>query len=111
MDDNEIKNVQELIRKSNIKELKKLVKQDFDIHYMSDYFLYIAVFEKNEKVQKYLINIGLDPEATKGRLEMTHPQDLIKLRQYKYEKEITEYADKLSNHLPKKKEKIPKIKI
>lgn len=112
--DKNITLMMDFIKNGQVLAVKELVKQDtIDIHYASDYFLYLAAFSKNRELEKYFIDLGLDPEITKGRLAIAHPQELEFLRQYKIEKEIIKVVKHLDETLSVK-ESLPnkqKIKI
>jgi hypothetical protein len=100
------------IRNGEERKIKHLFEQGVDIHYEQDYFLYLAAFAKNQTLQKYFIDLGLDPEVTKGRLEYGHPDELEFLREYKKQKEIKDEANKLNTVLSNEDNaKTKKIKI
>lgn len=109
--DEKIESMKNFIKEGKIPDIKSLVKEGLDIHYGDDYFLYLAVFAKNEELQKYFIDIGLDPEVTKGRLAIAHPEDLEKIKRYKEEKEIKKFHKELHNCLPNQKNKKKNNKI
>lgn len=100
-----------LIKTGEVIKVKKLVEQGINIHHENDYFLYLAVFAKNEELQRYFIDLGLDCEITKGRMAVAHPEGLANLRKYKQEKIAKDFATKLNNYLPKNNKTQPKIKI
>lgn len=101
----------DLIQDGENTKVKNLVEKGIDIHFSNDYFLYLATFKKNEELQKYFIDIGLDPEATKGRLAVAHPEGFAFLRRYRREKEAREYAQSLNDALPNKDTQKPKLKV
>lgn len=101
MSEKDINCMLSLIKTGEIAEIKKLVAKGINIHYADDYFLYLSVFEKNEELQKYFIDLGLDPEITKLRMAVSDPEGLAKLRSYKKEKEVRQLAAKLDNLLIK----------
>ena len=108
---NNIKLMQELIKNGNTSEVKNLINKGIDIHYSNDYFLYVATFAKNIELQEYFIDLGLDPEVTKGRLAIANPKGLEYLRKLKRKKEIREFAEGLEKYLPSDGNKVPRIKI
>ena len=73
----------ELIGQEDTRGLKKLVEGGLDLHESNDYLLYIAVFYGSTKMQRFLIEQGLDPEVTLGRLQHAYHKELIQLREYK----------------------------
>jgi hypothetical protein len=110
--DKNIELMQDLIINGKNSEAKSLVNEGMDIHYSNDYFLYIATFAKNVELQKYFIDLGLDPEVTKGRLALADPKGLEYLRTLKREKQIREFAIELNDSLPNNNNhKQPRTKI
>ncbi len=109
--DKNIELMQVLIKEGNLPKIKKLVKNGIDIHHANDYFLYLSVFAKNQELQRYFIDIGLNPEVTKGRMAMAHPQGLEYIRQYKYETQVKAFAEELVNELNSNHHQEKKLKI
>lgn len=72
--------------------------------------LYLAAFHKNIPLQTFLIEIGLDPEVAKGRLEVYHPEKLAYLRQLRILK-IIKFANKLDNELQLSDVSVKKMKL
>lgn len=102
----------ELIKNNQIEKIKDLVEKGLEIHFYDDYFLYLASFYKNKDLQKYFVDLGLNPETIKGRLEVAQPKELEFLRKYKNQKEIKAEAFNLSNVLSQKENlKTKKIKV
>lgn len=71
----------------------------------------MAVFHKQTEIQKYLIDLGLDPEVTKGRLAMADPEGLETIRFMKTQKEAKDYYEKIAQSLPSKERKDKKLKL
>jgi len=62
-------------------------------------------------LQKYWIDIGLDPEMTKGRLAVAHPDELVYLQNYREEKALRDLANELDHNVLKTEKKSARIKI
>ena len=101
-----------LIKFNKNEEFKSLNKNSkkFNFHTGEDYLLYIAAFYDNLELQHFLIEIGLEPEKTAGRLKIAFPEKLEKLRNIKQEQEIKTLAKELNGILIKK-ELQKKLKI
>lgn len=111
MNKKELSNILDLIKNNETSKIKEMVENGLDIHFSNDYILYLAAFAQNKEIQKYFVDIGLDPELTVGRLEIAHPEELAYLRACKKEKEIREFANQLNESLPNESDKKQRIKI
>lgn len=72
--------------------------QKINIHAFDDYYLYLAVFYKRYNIAQYLIELGLDPEKTKSRLEISNPIGLEKIRTLKKEELIKNFYQNLNEN-------------
>lgn len=106
-----IKLMENFIKIGDLEKVKDLVSKKIDIHYSNDYFLYLASFFKHVELQHYFIDIGLDPEETKGRLAIAQPEELDYLRNYKIEKMARAFSEALDQSLTNKNEDGFKLKI
>lgn len=100
-----------VIQQGDIDAARALINQGIDIHYELDYFLYVAAFAKQKQMQEFFIDLGLDPEITKARLEYDHPDELDYLRELKIKKEIKDAANHLDRQLTQKDSIKTKIKL
>jgi hypothetical protein len=99
--------IEEAIKNGDIGYIIEQHKFDEDLRFSNDYYLYLSVFHKKDDITEFLIDIGLDPEVTKGRLAVSNPEGLEKIRFLKKQKEIKDYHEELSEKFENKK----KIKI
>lgn len=105
------KKIEEAIKNGDIGYIIEQHKFDEDLRFSNDYCLYLSVFYKKDEITEFLIDIGLDPEITKGRLEVSNPEGLEKIRFMKKQKEIKDYYQKVNEKFEVKNKSEKKIKI
>lgn len=103
--------IKEAIEQGDIGYIIEKYKFGEDLRYSDDYYLYLSVFYKKDDITEFLIDIGLDPEVTKGRLEVANPEGLEKIRFLKKQKEIKDYYEEINDKLEVKNKPEKKIKI
>ena len=105
------KEIEKAISSGNIAYVMEQYKYGEDLRVSNDYYLYLSVFYKKENITKFLIEIGLDPEITKGRLEVADPEGLERIRFIKKQKDTKDYYEEVSKKFEVKNKPEKKIKI
>lgn len=101
-----------IIAKGTLAQLQELVeKENIDLHYQSDYYLYWAVFHEKEDMQKYLIEAGLNPETTRPRLEYAFPYGLKRIQAYYNEVQARLAYDEINGSIKNTYNKGKKLKV
>ena len=105
------KKIKEAIKNGDIGYIIEQHKFDEDLRFSNDYCLYLSVFYKKDEITEFLIDVGLDPELTKGRLERSNPGGLEKIRFLKKQKDTKDYYEEVSKKFEAKTKLEKKIKI
>lgn len=105
------KKIEEAIKNGDIGYIIEQHKFDENLRFSNDYYLYLSVFHKKDEITEFLIDIGLDPEITKGRLEVSNPEGLAKIRFLKKQKDIKNYYEEINDKFEVKNKSEKKLKI
>lgn len=105
------KEIEKAIENGDIEYIIEQHKCGKDLRFTNDYYLYLSVFYKKDEITEFLIDVGLDPELTKGRLERSNPGGLEKIRFLKKQKDTKDYYEEVSKKFEAKTKLEKKIKI